>query len=138
MPNGMSGPGKVWTPPEVPMSGLTSAAGSPTGGGVTAPAGPPASDCNGSSARARTAAPTTRLRNLGASRRRSLAIACLHRGGRDFTDDASDVLSHSTQGPRPAGRGDGSDNVANKLETKVKRAPDAVSTLRSPKSRHSA
>ncbi len=83
MPNGMSGPGKVSTLPLVPISGLTSDAGSPTRSGA-ADTAPTATAWTGRMVRARPDTKAIRLWNS----RQNLAMACL-RGDRlgIFTGD---------------------------------------------------
>jgi hypothetical protein len=57
IPNGMSGPGNVLTPPDVPISGLTSAAGSVTGAG----AGPAGAAADGAARTDGTAIPASAI-----------------------------------------------------------------------------
>src|SRR5690349_21165597 len=90
MPKGMSGPGKVSTSPDVPMSGLTNDAGSPTkAGAADADTAPSAWSGRTAMASTDTAARRLRmrLRNLGGRGDLGFAITCLHGGGCDLTDD---------------------------------------------------
>jgi hypothetical protein len=68
IPNGMSGPGNVLTPPDVPISGLTSAAGSVTGAGPAGAAADGAARTDGTaipaSAIARAALAATEARRV--------------------------------------------------------------------------